>query len=151
MVSAVSKYSHVHITTLARMYTYSKAFYIQKYKPSSQEECSKFLDLEVLERLFIQWHSPIRPCYQFFYSYFYLIIYFTNFTLRIPSSFTCFYFTFAYKPYRIFFFSLMMLWIGKSFDFKIFQYQLHSSFKASFELLSVFKKATEGQHSMISS
>lgn len=54
MVTAVSNYSHVHITTLARMFTFSKAFYIQKYKPSSQEECSKFLDLEVLERLFIQ-------------------------------------------------------------------------------------------------
>lgn len=113
MVNAVSNYSHVHITTLARMYTYSKHFtykntnHLPVPKRSAANSwtfcCNDCWNLEVLERLFV--HSPK----------------FTNFTLHIPLPFTCFYFTFVNKPYRIFFFSLMMLWI--------FWYPFHSSLR----------------------
>ena len=44
--------------------------------------------LAYLERLFVQWHLPIRSFSPFFNSHWYLIIYLIHFAIRIPSLFT---------------------------------------------------------------
>ena len=67
MVNAVSNYSHVHITTLAKMYTYSKHFTYKNtnHLPSPKRSgpfvvMTVLVNLEVLERLYNNTHPNLQ-------------------------------------------------------------------------------------------
>jgi len=109
MVNAVSNYSHVHITTLAKMYTYSKHCTYQNTKshlPASKRSAAN------------SWTFCCNDCFgksrghrETLYTTTLTQIYKFHSQYSFDTRFTCFYFTFVNKPYRIFFFSLMMPWI----------------------------------------